>query len=99
VASTLQGTACVPFISGSLPDTLCEPHERTVGNDNCVALEGLTLQIPADGFRYPCVRTKIRVHRCVDATWALFHGPRKLTACDARGLPITNKKEVHRPAA
>ena len=37
VAATLEGTAYVPFISGSLPDILCEQHERTVGNDNCVS--------------------------------------------------------------
>ena len=48
VASTLPGTAWVPFISGSLPDILCEHHERTVGNDNSVSFEGLSLQLPAD---------------------------------------------------
>jgi hypothetical protein len=46
--SALAGTAYVPFLSGSLPDILCEQHERTVGNDNCVSFEGLILQIPAD---------------------------------------------------
>jgi hypothetical protein len=75
VASTLPGTAYVPFISGSLPDVLCEHHERTVGNDNCVAFEGLTLQIPADEFRYHYVRTRVRVHRYVDAPrWRCFMG-------------------------
>jgi transposase len=99
VASTLQGSAYVPFISGSLPDILCEQHERTVGNDNCVAFEGLTLQIPADEFRYHYVRTRVRVHRYVDATLALFHGPRKLASYDAKGQPTTNKKEVLKLAA
>jgi transposase len=99
VASTLQGSAYVPFISGSLPDILCEQHERTVGNDNCVAFEGLTLQIPADEFRYHYVRTKVRVHRYVDATLALFHGPRKLAAYDAKGQPTTNQKELLKLAA
>ena len=50
--SALAGTAWVPFINGNLPDILCEQHERTVGNDNCVSFEGLTLQFPADEFRY-----------------------------------------------
>lgn len=89
----------MPFISGSLPDILCEQHERTVGNNNCVAFEGLTLQIPADEFRYHYVRTRVRVHRYVDATLALFHGPRKLAAYDAKGLSMTNKKEVLKLAA
>ena len=98
VASTLQGTAYVPFISGSLPDILCEQHDRKVDNDNCVSFEGLSLQIPADEFRYHYVRTKVRIHRYVDATLALFHGPRKLADFDATGTPI-KPREVHQLAA
>jgi hypothetical protein len=88
VPSTLPGTAFVPFISGNLPDILCEQYERTVDNDNCVSFECLSLQIPADEFRYHYVRTRVRVHRYVDATLALFHGPRKLAAFDATGKPL-----------
>ena len=98
VASTLQGTAYVPFISGSLPDILCEQHDRRVDNNNCVSFEGMSLQIPADEFRYHYVRTKVRVHRYVDATLALFHGPRKLADFDANGVPI-KPREVHQLAA
>jgi hypothetical protein len=98
VPSTLAGTAYVPFLSGSLPDILCEQHERTVGNDNCVSFQGLSLQIPADEFRYHYVRTRVRVHRYVDATLAVFHGPRKLATYDARGV-AANPKEVLRLAA
>ena len=98
VPSTLTGSAYVPFISGNLPDILCEQHERTVGNDNCVSFEGLCLQIPADELRYHYVRTRVRVHRYVDATLAVFHGPRKLAAYDAMGLPVKTK-EVQRLAA
>ena len=98
VASTLQGTAYVAFISGSLPDLLCEQHDRRVDNDNCVSFEGLSLQIPADEFRYHYVRTKVRVHRYVDETLALFHGPRKLADFDATGTPI-KQREVYQLAA
>lgn len=59
--------------------TGCERHcERSIGN--CVSFEGLSLQIPADEFRYHYVRTRVRMHRYVDATMALFHGPCKLAA-------------------
>ena len=98
VASTLPGSAFVPFISGSLPDILCQQHERTVTNDNCVSFEGLSLQIPADEFRYHYVRTQVRVHRYYDATLALFHGPRKLACFDAHGISI-KAQEVQRLAA
>jgi len=98
VASTLAGTAYVPFLSGSLPDILCEQHERTVGNDNCVSFEGMSLQLPSDELRHHYVRTKVRVHRYVDATLSVFHGPRKLAAYDAMGVQTTTK-EVLRAAA
>jgi transposase len=98
VASTLPGTAYVPFISGSLPDILCEHHERTVGNDNCVNFAGMSLQLPADAMRHHYVRARVRVHRYVDATLAVFHGPRKLAGYDAQGTPIM-PKEVLRAAA
>ena len=98
VASTLEGTAYVPFISGNLPDILCEQHDRKVDNDNCVSFEGMTLQIAADEFRYYYVRTTVRVHRYVDDTLALFHGPRKLAVFDAKGKSAT-KTEVIRLAA
>ena len=98
VPSTLPGTAFVPFISGSLPDILCEQHERTVGNDNCVAFDALSLQIPSDEFRYHYVRTRVRVHRYVDGTLAVFHGPRKLAAYDAKGQ-AAHQEEVPRLAA
>ena len=98
VASTLPGTAYVPFISGSLPDILFEHHERTVGNDNCVSFEGLSLQLPPDELRHHYVRTRVRVHRYVDATLAVFHGPRKLAAYDQQGTPSV-PKEALRAAA
>ena len=94
VPSTLTGTAYVPFISASLPDILCEQHERTVGNDNCVSFEGLSLQIPSDELRYHYVRSRVRVHRYVDDTLAVFHGPRKLAAYDAKGISATKNEEV-----
>ena len=58
----------------------------------------MSLQIPADEFRYHYVRTKVRVHRYVDATLALFHGSRKLADFDANGVPI-KPREVHQLAA
>jgi hypothetical protein len=94
VASTLPGTAYVPFISGSLPDILCEHHERTVGNDNCVSFQGLCLQLPADQMRHHYVRARVRVHRYVDDTLAVFHGPRKLATYDAAGHAATVREDL-----
>ena len=99
VASRCEGTAYVPFISGNLPDILCEQHERTADNDNCVSFEGLQLQIPADEFRYHYVHTRLRVHRYVDATLAVFHGPRRLACYDAKGQQRQDPRKEQRLAA
>ena len=72
------GTAFVPWIGGNLDDILCEQHDRTVGNDNCVRINGLILQIPADRHRCHYVKAQVRVHQYDDDSLALFHGPRKL---------------------
>ncbi len=94
VPSALTGTAFVPFLAGSLPDILCEQHERMVDNDNCVSFENICLQLPADELRYHYARTRVRVHRYVDATLGVFHGPRKLAAYDTKGVMQTPTKEA-----
>jgi transposase len=83
-----DGTAFVPFLGGSLDGILCEQFERTVGKDNCVRFEGLTLQIPCDRHRCHYVKAKVHVHRYQDGTLAIFHGPRQLAAYDAQGAYI-----------
>jgi hypothetical protein len=72
-----DGTAFVPFLGGSLDDILCEQFERTVGKDNCVRFEGLTLQIPRD--RHPAVTTSKPTSTCIatrTVRWRFFtvHG-------------------------
>lgn len=81
------GSAFVPYIGTRLPDILCAQFERTVENDNCVSFEGRKLQIPASSTRAHYVKTQVRVHRYVDGTLALFHGPRKIASYDAQGNP------------
>jgi transposase len=85
------GSAFVPYIGTALPDILCTQFERTVENDNCVSFEGGKLQIPATSTRAHYVKTQVRVHRYVDGTLALFHGPRKLAAYDAHGNPYVQE--------
>ena len=85
-----QGTAFVPWIGGNLADILCEQFERTVGNDNCVRFEGLSLQIPAAEHRCHFVKTKVRVHRYPEGRMAVFHGPRRLANYSPEGRLIVN---------
>lgn len=80
-----DGSAFIPSVGANLADILCEQHERVVGKDNCVAFEGLKLQIPQDRARYHYVKVKVRVHRDPEGRLALFHGPRLLARYDASG--------------
>ena len=94
-AAMEEGSAFVGWIGGPLEDILCERHERTVGNDNCVSFEGLKLQIPADRHRCHYVKAKVTVRHRTDGSLAIFHGPRKLADYEPTGhLRACNLKAV-----
>lgn len=86
------GCAFVPLLGVAIDEILCEHYERTVGKDNCVHFERRVLQIPADSHRCHYVKTRVRVHRYLDGTLAVFHGPRLLARYDARGK-LTGQQE------
>lgn len=80
-----EGSAFVEWFGASLDDILCEEYERTVGKDNCVQFEGLALQIPQDRHRHHYMKVKVKVHRYLDGSLGILHGPRKLATYDAQG--------------
>jgi hypothetical protein len=80
-----EGSAFVSYVGRDLSDILCEQHERVVGNDNCVAFGGISLQIPKDRARLHYVKVKVRVYRYPDGQLAIFHGPRCLARFTAKG--------------
>ncbi len=90
----VTGSAFVPWIGNNLDDYLSEQFERTVGRDNCVSFESLTLQIPADNHRFNYIKTKVRIHRYADRSLALFHGPRRLASYDLKGQIIESVKKA-----
>lgn len=87
-----EGAAFVPLIGGNLDEILCEQHDRTVGRDNCVSFEGIKLQIPADKHRCHYIKANVRVHRYLDDSMAVFHGPRRLADYDRDGKPVREEK-------
>jgi transposase len=89
-----EGSTFVPWVGGSLDDILCHQEERTVSADNCVSFEGMKLQIPANQYRCHYVRVRVRVHRYLEGSLAIFHGPRKLAGYDQQG----KLKEVKKAA-
>ena len=91
--SSEEGSAFIPWIGAHLEDILCEHHERSVTPDNCISFEGITLQIPPNKYRCHYVRAKVNVHRYMDGSLAIFHGPRKLADYDEKGNLKNKKKE------
>jgi transposase len=79
------GSAFVPWLGGDLEETLCHQEDRVVGNDNTVRFGRLTLQIPPSPLRAHYVKATVQVRRYLDATLALFHGPRCLARYTADG--------------
>lgn len=88
-----EGAAFVPWVGAQLDDILSEHHERTVTPDNCISFEGITLQIPPDQYRCHYVRARVNVHRYMDGSLAIFHGPRKLADYDEKGNLRKKKKD------
>ena len=80
----------VPWAGTPLQDILCEQYERTVGNDNCVKFDGMTLQIPSDKYRFHYVKVKVRVHCYPNGSLAIFHGHRKLASFNSQGKEVSN---------
>jgi len=78
-------TFFMPWVGSNLDDILCEQHERAVNSDNCVSFEGKKLQIPPDKYRCHYVKVRVRVHKYMDGSLSVFHGPRKLADYDTKG--------------
>jgi len=89
-----EGAAFVGCVVPNLDDILCEQHDRVVGRDNCVSFEGKKLQIPSDRHRCHYIKATVRVHRYLDDTLAVFHGPRKLVCYDSNGSQIHEREKA-----
>ena len=90
--ATLPDSAFIPWIGNNLDDILCEKEERTVSRDNCISFEGQTLQIPANDHRCNYIKARVQVHRYLDGSLAIFHGPRRLANYNPQGKLLTLKK-------
>lgn len=89
-----SGSAFVPWAGAHLEDILCEQFERKVGADNCVSFGRLTLQIPKQRHRCHFVKLAVRVHRYLDDSLAIFHGPRCLARYSAAGRLLEDLKRA-----
>jgi len=89
-----EGLAFVVWVGANLDDILCEQYDRTVGRDNCVSFEGMKLQIPPNRHRCHYIKATVKVHRYLDDTMAVFHGPRELARYDSIGIQINEREKA-----
>ncbi len=88
VPAAEQGSAFIAYAGRPLEDVLCVQENRHVGRDNCVAWNGLSLQIPPQRHRHHYVKATVRVHQYPDGQLAIFDGPGCLARFDCNGKPI-----------
>jgi len=89
-----EGEAFVEWVGANIDDFLCEQFDRVVGRDNCVSFEGMKLQIPPDRHRCHYIKAAVKVHRYLDDTLAVFHGPRELARYDSIGIQIHEREKA-----
>jgi transposase len=88
VEAEQQGSAFVVDTAEAWREILCVQEERTVGNDNTVKWEGLSLQLPPSRLRQHFARTVVKVHAYPDGSVAVFWGPHRLGDYDTKGVLI-----------
>jgi hypothetical protein len=89
-----EGSAFVVWVGANLDHILCEQYDRVVGRDNCVSFEGMKLQIPPDRHRCHYIKATVKIHRYLDDTLAVFHGPRELARYDSIGIQINEREKA-----
>jgi transposase len=89
-----EGSAFVVDRTGAWREILCVQEDRTVGQDNTVKWEGLSLQLPSSRLRPHFVKTTVRLHVYPDDRIAVFWGPHRLADYDAKGFIIQPRQQA-----
>lgn len=87
-----EGSAFVMDATGAWREILCIQEERTVGNDNTVKWQRLSLQLPPSRLRPHFVKAKVRVHAYPDGQLAVFWGPHRLADYEPDGTIIQTER-------
>jgi hypothetical protein len=88
IAAEQEGFAFVADAMGAWREILRVQEERTVGNDNTVKWQRLSLQLPPSRLRPHFVKVNVRVHEYPDGELAVYWGPHRLADYNATGLMV-----------
>jgi hypothetical protein len=81
-----EGSAFVADTMGAWREILCVQEDRTVGQDNTVKWQRLSLQLAPSRLRAHFVRATVRVHAYPAGELAVYWGPHRLADYDAAGM-------------
>src|ERR1700728_4214140 len=91
VAPRQRGHAFVPCRSRDLEGIFSLQFERNVNRDNTVSFQNLSLQIERVRWRETLGGCQVVVHKHLDGTLSLTHGPHCLGRYDGGGAPLPPK--------
>jgi hypothetical protein len=98
VKPSQEGSAFVAIPGVDLREIPCVQEERQVGNDNCVSVNRLKLQIPESPLRAHFVKATVKVRHYPDGDYGIFHGQRCLGRYDKKGAIEETKQQTKRAA-
>ena len=73
-----EGSAFIPISREQIHHTVSFAYEAVVGNDNCIRLGGLTIDIPPGKNGRSYARGKALVHQHLDGTWTVWLHKQKI---------------------
>ena len=88
IAAEQEGSAFVADAMDAAREILCVREERTVGNDNTVKWQRLSLQLPPSRLRPHFVKANVRVHEYPGGALAVYWGPHRLADYGADGILV-----------
>lgn len=88
VGAEQEDSAFMADTIGAWREILCVQEDRTVGQDNTVKWEGMSLQLPPSRLRPHFAKATVRLHVYHDGQIAVFWGPHRLADYDAKGKLI-----------
>ncbi len=94
VKAEQDGSAFVADTTEAWREILCVQEERTVGHDNTVKWEGLSLQLQPSRLRPHFAKTTVKIHAYPDGSLAVFWGPHRLGDYDANGILILPTRQA-----
>lgn len=86
IVAEQEGSAFVADKMAAWREILCVQEDRTVGNDNTVKWQRLSLQLPPSRLRAHFVKATVRVHEYPDGRLAVYWGPHRLADYNASGV-------------